>query len=122
MSDDVEELNPCPSCGYLVFPKKPGSHAICPICFWEDDLVQLRFVTQTGANSVSLIDAQENFVRLGACEARAVKFVRSRRPGDKKDDGWHRFDPLRDIAEDVAVAVKRNVNDVELYYWRKVRR
>ncbi|WP_241494482.1 CPCC family cysteine-rich protein [Pseudomonas asplenii] len=28
----------CPCCGYAVFEEPPGSHDICPICFWEDDL------------------------------------------------------------------------------------
>ena len=34
---------PCPGCGYLVFDEPPGSYEICPICFGEDDLAQLRF-------------------------------------------------------------------------------
>ncbi len=34
---------PCPCCGYLVFTEPPGSYTICPICFWEDDISQLRF-------------------------------------------------------------------------------
>ncbi|HEY5908286.1 MAG TPA: CPCC family cysteine-rich protein, partial [Vicinamibacteria bacterium] len=33
---------PCPCCGYLMFKESPGSHDICKICFWEDDIVQLR--------------------------------------------------------------------------------
>jgi hypothetical protein len=35
---------PCPCCGYLMFYEGPGSYDICKICFWEDDLSQLRFV------------------------------------------------------------------------------
>lgn len=55
---------PCPCCGYLVFDESPGSHEICPICFWEDDLTQLRFPLMSGgANPVSLIEAQENKFR-----------------------------------------------------------
>jgi rubrerythrin len=39
----AEMKYPCPGCGYLVFDEPPGSYEICPICFWEDDLAQLRF-------------------------------------------------------------------------------
>src|SRR5436190_23116503 len=45
---------PCPVCGYLVFDEPPGSYAICPICFWEDDAIQLGFpLMGGGANSIS---------------------------------------------------------------------
>ncbi|MEU0987837.1 CPCC family cysteine-rich protein [Streptomyces sp. NPDC005953] len=33
---------PCPCCGRLVHQSPPGSFQICPVCGWEDDLVQLR--------------------------------------------------------------------------------
>jgi hypothetical protein len=39
---------PCPVCGYFVFDEPPGSFAICPICFWEDDIVQLGFPLMAG--------------------------------------------------------------------------
>ena len=35
-------MKPCPCCGYLVFDEEPGSYSICPICYWEDDAVQLQ--------------------------------------------------------------------------------
>jgi len=53
---------PCPCCGYLVFGDLPGSYGICPICFWEDDLSQLRFPMTGGANHVTLVDGQRNFI------------------------------------------------------------
>jgi hypothetical protein len=53
---------PCPCCGYLVFEEEPGSYDICPICFWEDDLSQLRWLDSAGgANRPSLIEAQVTF-------------------------------------------------------------
>lgn len=42
---------PCPSCGFLVFEREPGSYELCPICDWEDDAVQLRYPLAGGANA-----------------------------------------------------------------------
>jgi hypothetical protein len=55
--------NPCPSCGYLVFTGPPGSTEICPICYWEDDALQLEFATTLGgwSNGPTLLEAQRNF-------------------------------------------------------------
>ena len=73
---------PCPCCGYLMFDEPPGSYDICKICFWEDDISQLRFPRTTGANHVSLIDGQKNFREFGACERRVLQFVRAVSPAD----------------------------------------
>jgi hypothetical protein len=53
---------PCACCGFLVFDEPPGSYAVCTICGWEDDAVQLANpCTRGGANSSSLAEAQESF-------------------------------------------------------------
>lgn len=45
----------------------------CPICFWEDDLVQLRSPDFAGgANRPSLIEAQAAFAEIGAIDPRLV--------------------------------------------------
>ena len=32
----------CPCCSYYTFEEKPsGTYYICPVCYWEDDIVQL---------------------------------------------------------------------------------
>lgn len=49
----------CASCGFLVFAEPPGSYAICPVCGWEDDQVQLANPTSAGgANGISLAESQ----------------------------------------------------------------
>jgi hypothetical protein len=49
--------------------KPPGTYAICPVCWWEDDDLQFRDPDyQGGANKVSLRQARENFQRYGASE------------------------------------------------------
>jgi hypothetical protein len=72
------ELYPCPCCGYETLPQEAGgTYELCPICFWEDDVVQLEDPDfEGGANRVSLRQAQRNFVAFGACEEWAVDHVR----------------------------------------------
>jgi hypothetical protein len=56
-------LFPCVACGFLVFEESIGSYAICPICRWEDDHVQLRYPgSPIGANHVSLYEYQQTIV------------------------------------------------------------
>jgi hypothetical protein len=93
-----ETTYPCPVCGYLVFEEPPGSYAICPICFWEDDQVQLGYPLMAGgANNVSLYEAQQNFMRDGASEVRLTGHVRQPADLEKRDPQWRPFDPRRDI-------------------------
>ena len=113
---------PCPCCGYVTFDEPPGSYAICPICFWEDDLSQLRFPTTSGANRVPLLEAQRRFQQGGACEERLRPYVRSPRAGDKLDPGWRLIDPAQDAFEvpvpsrDAGRTYPRDAT--RLYYWR----
>lgn len=82
-------LYTCPCCGYFSFGDPPGSYEICEICFWEDDHLQLCFPdARGGANAVSLIEAQVNFVQWGACERRFRAQVRPATIDDEKDERW----------------------------------
>lgn len=114
---------PCPCCGYLVFDEGPGSYDICPICFWEDDLSQLRFAFMAGgANRVSLWDGQRAYEAIGACEGRLVMYVRHPTDENRRDAGWRPLDPARDNIEDeqaTANAARTYPDDrTRLYYWR----
>lgn len=89
MSTSGDDKYPCPCCGHLVFGEPPGSYEICPICFWEDDAVQLRWPDlDGGANSVSLRTAQRNFEALGACDESALPHVRPPQAEEVVDVGW----------------------------------
>jgi hypothetical protein len=112
---------PCPCCGYLVFNEGPGSYDICPLCFWEDDAVQLEFATNGGgANKVSLVDGQRNFASFGACEESAAAHVRRPSEADQRDATWRPIDLKRDPFEDWRNNAARRApqHGVELYYWR----
>ncbi|MBR7827436.1 hypothetical protein KDK95_14050 [Actinospica sp. MGRD01-02] len=85
---------PCPCCGYLVFDEPPGSYEICPVCIWEDDLVQLRWPSYTGgANKPSLIDAQQNFKSFGASEQRRAARARPATAAEPLDPDWYLIEP-----------------------------
>lgn len=68
----------CPCCGYYTFNERPnGDYDICPVCFWEDDPIQLEDENFSGgANHVSLVQARKNFAEFGVCEIEMKKYVR----------------------------------------------
>lgn len=112
----------CPCCGYKTFDEAPGSYDICPICFWEDDPVQLRFPQIGGAN-INLIDAQNNFEKYGAIEKRFVANVRKSNDSDIKDPLWRKFDFDKDRLNPSQKGYFENVKFVidkePEYYWLK---
>ena len=84
-----------------MFEDAPGSDEICPVCFWQDDIVQLRWPDfGGGANRPSLIEAQENLDRFGAVEERFPQYVRAATPSEPLDQAWRPFDPNRDEIEE----------------------
>jgi len=73
---------PCPACGFFSFDEPPGSYAICKLCGWEDDHVQLTYPEITiGANRQSLADAQKGAIKLFPLDVKEYK-------GIKRDPDW----------------------------------
>lgn len=74
----------CPCCGFLTYPEMPnGTFEICPICYWEDDNVQLEDPDyEGGANGPSLNQCRENFIKFGASEKRLIPYVRNPFPDE----------------------------------------
>jgi hypothetical protein len=117
---DSQRVNPatCPCCGYLTL-SKPGTYEICPICFWEDDPSQLRLLTTSGANHISLIDGQNNFIAFGACERRVLEHCRAPGPDDRRDPAWR---PVElDLDRVVTSRMDSSLDPTALYYWRRLR-
>ena len=83
----------CPCCGYQTFLHELyGSYDVCAICFWEDDLIQLKNPDyEGGANKVSLKQAQKNFMQFGACEFDMRQNVRPPLDDEIKDPSWKAF-------------------------------
>lgn len=81
----------CPCCGYKTITDE---YDICDICNWEHDCVQERYPDDTGANgTVTLRQAQHNFLAFGACDETAVESVRPPGPDDERDPEWKLLPP-----------------------------
>jgi hypothetical protein len=74
----------CHCCGFLTLTEEPlGSYEICPVCFWEDDYVQLMEPTVGGGpNHVSLEEARQNYAKFGVSEERFKMYVRPPNPDE----------------------------------------
>jgi len=85
---------PCPCCGYKTFNNPPdGTYAICAVCYWEDDPVQLKDPNyEGGANSISLKQAQKNFLEFGASRKEMVRCVRPPMWQEQRDESWKPFE------------------------------
>jgi hypothetical protein len=95
----------CVCCGYRTISEPPGSHEICPVCGWEDDVYQLRWPYRSGANRSSLIEAQK--------EAPASADF-------DRDPFWRPIDPRRDRFEPRGGQLALWPEDrTVLYWWRR---
>ena len=119
---DVILKYPCVCCGHLTMEKPPGSYQICPICFWEDDLVQLRWPDScVAANRTSLIEAHQNFQDYGACDERSLEHVRAPEDDEPLDRSWRPIDPERDYFEPQGVQLAAWPDDRTVLYWWRCR-
>ena len=117
-----DERFPCPCCGYLSFSEPPGSYDICEICYWEDDLVQLRDPRYAGgANVASLLEAQSNFATRGWCEDRVAPYVRPPLPDDARDGTWRRLEPPDLVPVQGSIWIGNRLDLDKVYYWRRPR-
>ncbi|MFE3863388.1 CPCC family cysteine-rich protein [Streptomyces goshikiensis] len=113
---------PCVCCGHLTLNDGPDSHQICPVCFWEDDVMHVRWPDRAGgANRSSLLDAQQDFIAIGACEERFLEHVRPPDGDEPLDPNWRPIDPSRDRFESWAASVAAWPDDLTVLYWWRYR-
>lgn len=91
---------------------------ICPVCFWEDDQLQLRWpFYQGGANKPSLIEAQKNYRNLGVSEARFMDKVRPPSRDEPLDPGFRPIDISAHSFEETLVQEEPWPDDRSVLYW-----
>lgn len=65
----------CPCCDHFTLEFR-GQYDICPVCFWEDDGLDVdRPDEHSGPNHISLREGRRNFRLIGACDRTAVAHV-----------------------------------------------
>ncbi|MFV2088288.1 CPCC family cysteine-rich protein [Micromonospora sp. LOL_021] len=119
----MDLVYPCVCCGYQTMTEPPGSHDICPICHWEDDVYQLRRPYRArGANILSLIEAQRDFYLKGP----GSEGESNERWADPADYGrephWRKIDLQRDHFEPGSRALGGWPEDRTVLYWWRRRR
>lgn len=88
---------PCPCCGFKTFKEYPGSDEICPVCFWQDNLISLDYMyNNVGPNHISLQQAQINYAEFGAKEMRLREHTREPTEDEPKDFAWRVLNPSSD--------------------------
>lgn len=114
---------PCPCCGYLVFDEPPGSLDVCPICWWEDDPIQLADpYCVDGANDCSLDEAQRRFFRRDPEAADPAALRHPRNAAFRRDERWQPLTTRDDTAPPSILLRKQGDwpdDPSTLYYWRQ---
>ncbi|WP_083418505.1 CPCC family cysteine-rich protein [Pseudofrankia sp. BMG5.36] len=112
------DRSPCPCCGHIVHDGRPGSSLICPVCFWEDDVVQLRWpLLDGGANARSLVESQGIYNAIGVSEDRFANNVRAPMAGEPVDEGFRPINLAIDHFEEVYVQEEPWPGDRNVLYW-----
>ena len=78
----------CPCCGYRTLLER-DTYELCPVCFWEDDPRESRDPNfALGANGVSVVKAQQTYLRSGAMHPSFLDKVRPPRPDEARTADW----------------------------------
>ncbi|WP_439470958.1 CPCC family cysteine-rich protein [Brevundimonas sp.] len=90
----------CACCGYRTLPEGgAGGYEVCPVCWWEDDPVQMASpLLRGGANAVSLAEAQLYFISSGFSDPRFTARVRAPTEAEAPDPAWRPWESRRDLA------------------------
>lgn len=110
-------LYTCPCCGHVTFEEAIGSDEICGVCYWQDDALALRYPNEKWIGSATLVEAQKNFARFGACEERLSEAAKNSRA--KKsfeiDPLWRPIDLSLDKFDETDALHPKD--ETRLYYW-----
>jgi len=78
----------CPCCGYYtLFEEPPNTYDICKVCDWEDDGLQYEDPNyEGGANDMSLNQARESYLKIGAKSIEHITHVRKPFESEKEEN------------------------------------
>jgi len=94
----------CACCGYRTLPEGAGGYEVCPVCWWEDDPVQMASpLLRGGANAVSLAEAQLYFIGSGFSDPRFTAHVRPPTGDEAADPAWRPWESRRDLEGDMTL-------------------
>jgi hypothetical protein len=83
----TETTYACIICGHKTLDSR-CDWDICPVCFWEDDVLFTGEDKTSSANAMSVSDAQANYARVKAISKELLKNVREPLPGEEREEGW----------------------------------
>lgn len=97
----TEKKFTCFVCGYKTLDTR-CDWDICPICFWEDDiLVQSDDDDRNSpANGMTVSQAQANFICMGAVDTKSIENVRKPNDDDELDSDWKPMKKAVELAND----------------------
>ena len=87
-------VHTCPCCGYRTLPSR-HDYELCPVCWWEDDGAQPWEVG--GPNGVSLIEAQQEFLRRRRPYVLRPGRVRAPKRRESRDSAWRPIEVTEDV-------------------------
>lgn len=74
----------CNCCNYFTLSVEYVSYEICPVCYWEDDVLSNPDVGG-GANELSLNQAKKNYIAFGASRENFIHYIREANLNELKD-------------------------------------
>ncbi len=85
-----KEKQYCSCCGYNTRKENSSSFLdTCRICGWEEDIVQsINPKNYDGINGISLLEAQQNFEKFGACSKIMISKVSKPNEKDIRNSNW----------------------------------
>ena len=78
----------CPCCGYYTLSEEPqGTYDICDVCYWGDDDIQNDDPDfEGGFNDMSLNQARESYLKIGAKSIEHITHVRKPLDSEKEEN------------------------------------
>ncbi len=110
----------CQCCGYKTHVNEDNSWEICEVCFWQTCPIGNVEVTKiVGPNPISLVEAQHNFIRFGACDRVMIQNVRKPKDDEPKDENWKPFELLyfNRIHSEIIKKNNRDYSEITKYYF-----